>query len=176
MQIYKYGAVIVSCMILSACSSTSKVNHTAPPPDEKPHIIDQELRSKTQELLEEVRALALIRQAKAKGKSQTSQDKISAGFSGLDKRINFDCSCDLKVNMQALAVNLGWDANRVYEVGHKPAMGVPVEIKLRQEPISLALEQLEVQVGHFVDIRIDPNFKSILITYQALDAPREAHQ
>ena len=80
------------------------------------------------------------------------------------------------VNMQAIAVNLGWDANRVYEVGHKPAMGVPVEIRLRQEPISLALEQLEVQVGHFVDIRIDPNFKSILITYQALDVPREAHQ
>ncbi|CCO46809.1 putative Lipoprotein [Vibrio nigripulchritudo SOn1] len=171
---------MIMCALLSSCAQTTKTNTGAPAPDQKPNLIDQELRSNSQQLLDEIRSLADLRrnsQESMIANTGNGRNKISAKFSGLDKNIGkFDCNCDLKVALQAIAVNLNWEMNRVYEVGRKPAMGVPVEVKLREQPLALALEQIDVQVGHFVDIRIDPNFKTILISYKTLSTSREAHK
>ncbi len=171
---------MIMCALLCSCAQTNKINTTAPPPDQQPNLIDQELRANSQQLIDEIRSLADLRRTKQEtmfAANKKASQKISSKFSGLDKNIGkFDCNCDLKVAMQAVAVNLNWDMNSVYEIGRKPATGVPVEVKLRQQPLALALEQIDVQVGHFVDIRIDPNFQTILLSYKVLSNSREAHK
>ncbi|MCG9579874.1 hypothetical protein L1D14_27095 [Vibrio tubiashii] len=179
-NVIKSGLFIFLIIGLSGCGTTPKTNATAPPPDHQPNLIDVELKEKTQDLLEEWKRLANIRQAKNDSlynKDKQVSAQLNKKFSGLEANVGyFNCRCDLKVAMQGIATILDWDMEKVFETGLKPAQGVPVAVRLDDQPLTLALEQVDIQVGHFADIRIDPNFKTILITYRSLDAPREAHE
>lgn len=172
---------IASFSLMSGCAmKKEETNATAPPAEQQPNLIDEEMKSLSNELLQEWGKLATTRQAKhdmmsAEHKKVSAQ--INQKFSGLETDVgSFNCHCDLKTAMQSIAGLLDWDMDKVFEVGLKPAQGVPVEVTLERQPLTLALEQIDVQVGHFTDIRIDPKFKTILITYRALDVPREAHK
>lgn len=153
--------------------STKSVNSNAPLPSNKPHYIDTEIEQLAKQLIDEKRKLANIREAKLKATTspQTNRAKVpqSAIFSGLETKRTLKCEgCDLKVALQSIAVLLGWDINSVYEVGRKPAQGVPVSIELNNEPLRIALQQIKMDAGHIMDLRIDPNFKSMLIEYKTL--------
>ncbi|WP_281188470.1 DotD/TraH family lipoprotein [Vibrio harveyi] len=168
-------ASIASICILAGCASTVDVNKNAPAPDTKPNLIDTELQSLTTELIDAHNRLVSTRQLKEQSlvtKNEAQSKLMQTKFSGLDVVRDFDCQCDLKTAMQALAINLNWDMDKVLELGRKPAQGVPVTIKQKNKPLSLVLESVDRQVGHFVDIRVDPNYETILIQYVALDAPR----
>lgn len=165
--------------VLCACAPKVVTNDTAPPSNQPPNLIDTELKDLSRQLIDEHRKLANIRQTKQDSvfsKQQDTSRKARQKFSGLETNRNVRCQCDIKTAMQAIAVNLNWDINKVLEIGHKPANGVPVQLRLDDQPLSLALEQIDIQTGHFIDIRIDPNFETILITYRTLDKPREPHQ
>lgn len=169
--------------IVTGCSTQiqdQEMNVTAPPAEKQPNLIDEEMKNKSQKLIEEWKKLANLRQVKQETALRADKKvsaQINKKFSGLETEVSyFNCHCDLKTAMQSVATLLDWDMDKVFEVGMKPAQGVPVEVTLKEQPLTFALEQIDVQVGHFVDIRLDPNFKTILITYRALDAPREAHK
>lgn len=158
---------------LSACTSTTSINDTAPPASQQRNLIDVELDSYTQALIDANNRLVSARVTKVEAvRSQKEAQFKHNKFSGLDMKRNFDCECDLKTAMQVFAIQLGWDMEKVLEIGRKPAQGVPVTVSQRDKPLALVLESLDTQVGHFVDIRIDPTFESILIEYKTLDAPR----
>ncbi|MBF4437169.1 hypothetical protein ERJ77_22330, partial [Vibrio anguillarum] len=110
---------------------------------------------------------------KAKTKSTASTTPATpkgAIMVGLETNRTMKCmGCDVKIVLEGVAALLGWNANDVYEVGRKPAQGVPVNIDIKQEPLMVALEQIKADSGHIADIRIDPNFKSILIEYKSLN-------
>lgn len=169
---------ITTTCILAGCSNQLKVNENAPSPSSKPNLIDAELKSFSQQLIDANNRLVNARNAKIRSIEMRNHenDKLMATkFSGLDVKRDFDCRCDLLTAMQALAINLNWDMNKVLEVGRKPAQGVPVDVSINNQPLALILEQVDMQVGHFADIRIDPNFESILIEYRLLGQPRGAH-
>ena len=171
---------ILSCLVsLTACVQKVATNPTAPAPSNKPNMIDTEIEDLSRQLIDEQRKLANIRQAKldasfAQNKQPSS--KLSKKFSGLDINRNFQCNCDIKTAMQAIAATLNWDVNKVLEIGRKPAQGVPVQIHLKDQPLIVALEQIDIQTGHFTDIRIDPAFQTILITYRLIGQPRDPHK
>lgn len=153
--------------------TTKSVNSNAPEPSRKPHYIDIEIERLAKQLIDEKRKLADIREAKLQAKATPTNrpPKIpqSAIFSGLETQRTLKCEgCDLKVALQSIAVLLGWDVNSVYEVGRKPAQGVPVTIELNNEPLRIALQQIKMDAGHIMNLRIDPNFKSMLIEYKTL--------
>ncbi|MDN3661077.1 DotD/TraH family lipoprotein [Vibrio agarivorans] len=158
---------------ITACSSSVAINETAPPSNQQRNLIDVELESFTQDLIDANNRLVSARKTKVDLQYEQHSKKLKpTKFSGLDINRDFDCTCDLKTALQVLSIQLGWDMNKVLEIGRKPAQGVPVSVQQRNQPLSLVLESLDMQVGHYVDIRIDPNFESILIEYKSLDAPR----
>ncbi|MEI8659200.1 DotD/TraH family lipoprotein [Vibrio sp. Hal054] len=168
---------LVSALSLVGCANKNEVaiNQTAPDAEHsRPTMIDQEIVSLSRQLIDETRKLANQRQLKLDSTFQ-EQKKVSSTkyktFSGLEVKRDFDCDCDIKTALQSLAINLNWDMDSVYEIGRKPAQGVPVEIHFKNMPMSTMLEMLDVQVGSFVDIRLDPNFETILISYKTISQP-----
>ncbi len=164
-------AAFTLTLALSGCSSKS-VNNNAPAASELPHYVDTEIQDLARQYLDEQRHLANVRSAKQNALANSSQPVPSpngAIFSGLETKRTILCEgCDIKVVSQAIAVLLGWDINSVYETGRKPALGVPVTIDLDNQPLRIALEQIKADAGHVMDLRIDPNFKSMLIEYKTI--------
>ncbi|EHD1698116.1 hypothetical protein JR728_003745 [Vibrio vulnificus] len=172
--VFKIASIAIIC-IITGCVSTVDVNKNAPPAGSKPNLIDAELKAKTTELIDAQNRLVNARKIKLdslKNDASTESQVMSKKFSGLDTIRDINCQCDLKTAMQVIAINLNWDMNKVFELGRKPAQGVPVTIRQKGLPLAMAIESIDRQVGHFVDIRIDPNYETILIEYKALDTPR----
>ncbi len=161
--------VLAIGMVITGCSN--RITSNAPEQHQTPHYLDEEIKDLSIQLIDEQRRLANIRQANQQKKqhAQIAQSSApeSAIFAGLETKRTIECQgCDIKVVAQAIAVLLGWDVNSVYELNRKPAQGVPVTIKLENEPLRRALEQIKHQAGHMMDLRIDPNFKSMVIEYK----------
>lgn len=168
---HKAAVIVVLGIIIGGCSSTKVINPTAPKVE--PHYIDTEVEHLSKLLIDEQRHLANIREQKQKSAenpvAHNATSLNGAIMSGLETKRSLECQgCDVKIVLQAVAGLLGWPPENVYEIGRKPAQGLPTNINLRNEPLIRVLEQVKVDTGHAVDIRIDPNFKTILIEYRAL--------
>lgn len=161
--------------LIVGCTTQTNTNDTAPSAlASQPHFIDQEINNLAKQLIDETRNLANIRQAKLDATSDRPaqrgvQPPKGAIFSGLDKVVSFQCEgCDVKVVLQGIAALLNWNIDDVYEYGRKPSHGTLVSARLDNEPVANILHQLDADVGHLASIRIDPNFKTILIKYKPL--------
>lgn len=168
---HKAAIIIGLGVIITGCSSTEVINPTAPKVE--PHYIDTEVANLSKQLIDEQRHLANIREQKQKSLQSPSKQNVAlpsgAIMSGLETKRTLQCQgCDVKVVLEAVAGLLGWEPSNVYEIGRKPAQGLPTNINIRNEPLMRVLEQIKVDTGHAADIRIDPNFKTILIEYRAL--------
>lgn len=159
----------------TACSTTDKINTTAPDPAKTPHYLDSEIRELSATLIDEQRKLARIRQSKLdalltdedRKRQQSMNSQIIAGF---DKRVDlWELENDIETVLRGIAALVGWGADRVYPMGIRPANGLLVKVRLKNEMIHNALDQIDVQVGTMVDIRIDPNFETIILSYKSLD-------
>ncbi len=164
---------ITGLLALTLTGCATKVPTSDADVPQRPHYIDEEISDLANQHIDEQRRLANIRQAKQLAQTQGTTAKVptpsTAIFAGLETKRTMKCEgCDLKVAAQAIAVLLGWDANSVYELNRKPAQGVPVTINLNNEPLRRALEQIKVDAGHIMDLRIDPNFKSMVIEYKTV--------
>lgn len=156
---------------MAGCVQKREVNPTAR--QVEPHYIDKQVENLAKELIDEQRTLANIREAKAKAKSNPTSRNMAtpsgAIMAGLETPRTMQCfECDVKIVLEAVATLLGWDPASVYEIGRKPAQGVTTTIDINNEPLMRVLEQIKVDTGHAADIRVDPNFKSILIEYKSL--------
>lgn len=167
--------VPTTLVLLVGCANRTTINDTAPSAQaSQPHFIDQEINTLAKQLIDETRNLANIRQAKLDATSTTAtakgaQPPKGAVFSGLDKVVTFQCEgCDVKVVLQGVAALLNWNIDDVYEYGRKPSHGTLVSARLNNEPVVNILHQLDADIGHLASIRIDPNFKTILIKYKPL--------
>lgn len=171
----KIGMIGVAAISIVGCSNVERVNATAPSTNSTPHYIDSEISELSKELIDEQRQLALLRKTKYESTKPVESATLpnSVIFSGLEVKRNFDCYCDARIALEALSALLGWNVENVYEVGHKPANGVPVNINIKNQPLALMIEQLEAEIGHLADVRIDPNFESILIEYKTLTPTKQ---
>lgn len=172
---FKKGIIGLTTLTIVGCSNVQSVNGTAPSTNSTPHYIDTEISELSKELIDEQRKLALIRKTKyeATKPKTTATLPSTVIFSGLEVKRSFSCYCDVKVTLEALSALLGWDVANVYEVGHKPANGLPVNVNIKNQPLALMIEQLEAQIGNVADVRIDPNFESILIEYKILTPTKQ---
>ncbi|ELP5729326.1 DotD/TraH family lipoprotein [Vibrio vulnificus] len=165
----------VTLALIVGCTTQTNTNDTAPSAQAaQPHFIDQEINTLAKQLIDETRNLANIRQAKLDATSPPLAPRGTlppkgAIFSGLDKVVTFQCEgCDVKVVLQGVAALLNWNIDDVYEYGRKPSHGTLVSARLNNEPVVNILQQLDADIGHLASIRIDPNFKTILIKYKPL--------
>lgn len=172
-RIAKLAMLSCAVIFVNGCADKT-VNAHAPIAGTTPHYLDAELSELARELVDEQRKLASIRQlANSPQMNQQASTNSRAAipknaiFAGLETKRSVTChGCDVKVVAQTIAVILGWDVNSVYEVGRKPPLGVPVNLNLKNQPLRIALEQIKTDAGHIMDLRIDPNFKSMLIEYK----------
>lgn len=168
---HKAAIIVVLGVIMGGCANTEVINPTAPKVE--PHYIDTEVANLSKQLIDEQRHLANIREAKQKSQENPSKHNVAlpsgAIMSGLETKRTLQCQgCDVKIVLEAVAGLLGWNTQNVYEIGRKPAQGLPTNINIRNEPLMRVLEQIKADTGHAADIRIDPNFKTILIEYRSL--------
>lgn len=172
---FKKGIIGLAMITIVGCSNVQSVNGTAPSTTSTPHYIDAEISELSKELIDEQRKLALIRKAKYEATKPKSTPTLPSSvlFSGLEVKRTFSCYCDVKITLEALSVLLGWNVENVYEIGHKPANGLPVNVHIEDQPLALMIEQLEAQIGNVADVRIDPNYESILIEYKILTPTKQ---
>ncbi|WP_318515620.1 DotD/TraH family lipoprotein [Photobacterium leiognathi] len=160
---------IISVLLVSGCSSSKD----ASPKFHQPHYLDTEIKDLTQELIAEQRMLARVASAKLEATESAEQRKARISRSkeipiGFDKRVPLDITNDIETTLRAIAAVVGWGAERVYVLGNPPATPIIVKVSLEKyEPIYNAIEQIDAQIGGIVDIRIDPNFETIVLKYNA---------